>query len=255
MATILIKKRDTTGAPATGDLTNSSGGAEIAVNTFDKRVFAKDSGGNIVELGTNPTEIQVDNININGNTISSTDTNGNIAITPNGTGEVDISKVDIAAGEIDGTTIGANSAAAGTFSTLTASGAAVFNSRVKEKITVSATAATGTINFDTITQSVLYYTTNASANWTLNVRGDGSNSLDSIMSTGEVLTLTFLVTQGATAYYQSAFQIDGSAVTPEWQGGSAPTEGNASSIDAYVFSIIKTGSATFTVLGSQTQFA
>ena len=118
MATILIKKRDTTGAPATGDLTNSTGGAEIAVNTFDKRVFSKDSGGNIVELGTNPTEIQVDNININGNTISSTDTNGNIAITPDGTGEVDISKVDIAAGEIDGTTIGANSAAAGTFTAL-----------------------------------------------------------------------------------------------------------------------------------------
>jgi hypothetical protein len=255
MATILVKKRDTTGAPATGDLTNSTGGAELAVNTFDKRLFSKNSGGTIVELGTNPTEIQVDNININGNTISSTDTNGNIAITPNGTGEVDISKVDIAAGEIDGTTIGANSAAAGTFSTLTASGAAVFNSRVKEKITVSATAATGTINFDTITQSVLYYTTDASGNWTLNVRGDSSNSLDSIMSTGEVLTLTFLAAQGGTAYYLSAFQVDGNAVTPEWQGGSAPTAGNTSSIDAYVLSIIKTASATFTVLGSQTQFA
>ena len=57
MATILIKKRDTTGAPATGDLTNSTGGAEIAVNTFDKRLFSKDSGGTIVELGTNPSSI------------------------------------------------------------------------------------------------------------------------------------------------------------------------------------------------------
>ena len=125
----------------------------------------------------------------------------------------------------------------------------------KEKITVSATAATGTINFDAITQSVLYYTTDASGNWTLNVRGDGSTTLDSIMSTGESITVAFLATQGGTAYYQSAFEVDGSSVTPKWQGGSAPTEGNASGIDAYVINIIKTGSATFTALASITQFA
>lgn len=125
----------------------------------------------------------------------------------------------------------------------------------KEVITVSATAATGTINFDAITQSVLYYTTDASGNWTLNVRGDGSNSLDSIMSTGESITVAFLATQGGTAYYQSAFQVDGSGVTPKWQGGSAPTEGNTSGIDTYVINIIKTGSATFTALASITQFA
>lgn len=125
----------------------------------------------------------------------------------------------------------------------------------KEVITVSATAATGTINFDAITQSVLYYTTDASGNWTLNVRGDGSTTLDSIMSTGESITVAFLATQGGTAYYQSAFQVDGSSVTPKWQGGSAPTEGNASGIDAYVINIIKTGSATFTALASITQFA
>ena len=72
------------------------------------------------------TELQVDNLNLNGNAITSTDTNGNIALTPNGTGEVDITKVDIAGGEIDGTTIGANSAAAATFSNLTlASGSTV----------------------------------------------------------------------------------------------------------------------------------
>ena len=125
----------------------------------------------------------------------------------------------------------------------------------KEKITVSATAATGTINFDAITQSVLYYTTDASGNWTLNVRGDGSTTLDSIMSTGESITIVFLATQGGTAYYQSAFQVDGSSVTPKWQGGSAPSAGNTSGIDAYAINIIKTGSATFTALASITQFA
>jgi hypothetical protein len=125
----------------------------------------------------------------------------------------------------------------------------------KEKITVSATAATGTINFDAVTQSVLYYTTDASGDWTLNVRGDGSSTLNAIMATGQVITLTFLATQGATPYYQSAFEVDGSSVTPKWQGGEAPTAGNASGIDAYVLSVIKTADATFTVLGSQTQFA
>ncbi len=127
--------------------------------------------------------------------------------------------------------------------------------RVKETTTVSATAAANTINYDFITQSVLYYTSNATGNWVLNVRGDSSTTLNSVMSTGQSATVAFLATQGATAYYQTALQVDGSAVTPKYQGGSAPTEGNASSVDAYVFTIIKTADATFTALGSQTQFA
>lgn len=125
----------------------------------------------------------------------------------------------------------------------------------EERTTISATAATGTINFDAATQGVLYYTTNASANWTLNVRGNSGATLDSILTTGDSITVAFLVAQGATAYYQSAFQVDGSAVTPKWQGGTAPAAGNVSSIDSYVFTIIKTGSAAFTVFGSQTKFA
>jgi hypothetical protein len=123
-----------------------------------------------------------------------------------------------------------------------------------EKMTVSATASTGTINFDALTQSALYFTTDASGNFTVNFRGDGSTSLDTTMATGEALTLVFMSTQGATAYYNSAVTIDGSSVTPKWQGGTAPTSGNASGIDSYVYSIIKTASATFTVLASQTQF-
>jgi hypothetical protein len=123
-----------------------------------------------------------------------------------------------------------------------------------EDITVSATAATGTINYDVTTQSVLYYTSNASANWTVNFRGSSGTSLNTLMATGESITVTFLVTQGSTAYYNSAVQIDGSSVTPKYQGGTAWTAGNASAIDAYTYTIVKTGSATFTVFASQTQF-
>ena len=123
-----------------------------------------------------------------------------------------------------------------------------------EGVTVSATAATGTINYDVTTQSVLYYTTDASANWTVNFRGSSGTSLNTAMATGEAITVVFLVTQGATAYYNNAVQIDGNSVTPKWQGGFAPSAGNASSVDAYSYSIVKTGSATFTVFASQTQF-
>jgi hypothetical protein len=129
------------------------------------------------------------------------------------------------------------------------------NAAMLEAATISATAATGTINYDARSQSVLYYTSNASANWTLNIRAASGVSLDSVMTTGESMTVAFLVTNGATAYYQSGFQVDGSAVTPKWQGGTAPAAGNASSIDTYVITVIKTGSATFTVLASQTKFA
>lgn len=129
------------------------------------------------------------------------------------------------------------------------------NAAMFEQVTVSATAATGTINFDTRTQSVLYYTSNASANWTLNVRGASGVSLDSVMTTGQSLTIAFLVTNGATAYRQTALQVDGASVTPKWQGGTAPSTGNANSIDAYTITIIKTASATFTALASQTKFA
>jgi hypothetical protein len=125
----------------------------------------------------------------------------------------------------------------------------------EERLTVSATAATGTVNYDALTQGVLYYTSNASANWTLNVRGDGSTTLNDSLATNDSITIVFLVTQGATAYYGSALTIDGNAVTPKYITGTAFSAGNASSIDSYVYTIIKTGSATFTVLASQTKFA
>ena len=140
-----------------------------------------------------------------------------------------------------------------TFTGSTTALGAVFQDAA-EVTTISATAATGTINYDVTTQSVLYYTTSASANWTVNVRGNGTTSLNTLMSTGQALTVVFLVTQGATAYYNNAFTIDGNSVTPKYQGGTAWTSGNASGIDAYSYTIVKTGSAAFTVFAAQTQF-
>ena len=126
---------------------------------------------------------------------------------------------------------------------------------IVEPTTISATAATGTINYDVSTQSIVYYTANATANWTLNFRSTSSATLNSLMSVGQTITVTFLATQGATAYYNSAITIDGTSVTPKWQGGITPNAGSVNSIDAYTYAIVKTAAATFTVLASQTRYA
>lgn len=124
-----------------------------------------------------------------------------------------------------------------------------------EKISVSATAATGTIAIDALTQSLVYYTANASGNFTLNIRGSSSVALNSLLAVGEAITVAFLNTNGGTAYYASGITIDGATPTVKWLGGTAPSTGNASSVDAITITVIKTASATFTVFASVTKFA
>lgn len=140
----------------------------------------------------------------------------------------------------------------GTSSTL-----AMVLSDAAETTTISATAATGTVAYDVTTQSVLFYTTNASANWVVNLRGSSGTSMNTLLATGQSITVAFLVTQGGTAYYNTSVQVDGTTtgVTTRWQGGTAPTSGNASGVDVYTYTVIKTGSATYSVFASQSRFA
>ena len=162
---------------------------------------------------------------------------------------------------------------AATLGSATVSGAALFNSttefkagidiqQVIETANVSAIViggdgtSVGNTTFDVLEGAVKYHTANVANNWTLNVRGNSTVMLDSVMSTGNTLSLSYIASQNATnTFYQTNMEIDGSAVTPKWQGGSAPTAGNADSLDVYSFTIIKTAANTYTVLGSQTQFA
>lgn len=125
----------------------------------------------------------------------------------------------------------------------------------KELVDIVGAGATGTINIDVVTSAVQVRTGNASGNWTLNVRGDGSTTLDSLMTTGEQISVVLAQPNGGTAYYPTGFTIDGSAETPLWLGGSAPSAGNINSTDVYVYTIVKTSAATFTVFASQNKFA
>lgn len=145
---------------------------------------------------------------------------------------------------------------AGGFPLARAQGGTLADSVVKgleEDVNVVASAATGTINFDVSTASIWYYTSNATANHTLNFRYSSSVSLNTAMATGDAITLVWLNTNGSTAYYPNTIQIDGTTVTTKVP--AAISAGNASAIDAYSFTIIKTASATFTVLETQTKFA
>lgn len=139
--------------------------------------------------------------------------------------------------------------------TLTGSSGITGMPAIYENATISATAATGTINYDILTQTVLYYTSSAAGTWGINVRGSTGVTLDSTMAVNKALSIVFMVTQGTTAYYPTTFTIDGVTITPKWQGGVAPTYGNPNGVDVYNYSIVKTGSAAYTVYAAQSRYA
>lgn len=184
-------------------------------------------------------------------TASGGDTNVSLNLVPKGSGTVQIGGVNAV------TTSGTQTLTNKTLTSPALTDGTIVDSVIKgleEDVNVVASAATGTINFDVATASVWYYTSNATANHTLNFRYDGSNTLASKLATGDAITLVWLNTNGSTAYYPSTIQIDGSTVTPKVP--AAISSGNASAIDAYSFTIIKTAATpTYTVLETQTKFA
>jgi len=235
--------------------------AAIAANTVTPAKLAYNAAGTFLTtdgatvLWRAQSALAIANTQITGNIISSqitsvanTQVTGTMTIAQGGTGATTLAGANIAV-----TSAASSFTAKQTFTGSTSSLASAFINAT-ESANVSATAATGTINLDITTASVLYFTTNASANWTLNIRGNATTNANTIMATGDSLTVVFLASQGATAYYNSALTIDGNAITPKYQGGTAYTTGNASGIDAYSYTIVKTGNAAFTVFAAQTQF-
>jgi hypothetical protein len=117
------------------------------------------------------------------------------------------------------------------------------------------TTTSGTYTVDADATAVVYMTSNQTGNRTINFDANTVGSLNGKMANGDSMSFAVLLTNGGTAYYVTTVQIDGSTVTPKWIGGTAPSAGNTNSIDAYTFTIIKTGSGAYTVLAAQSQYA
>lgn len=125
---------------------------------------------------------------------------------------------------------------------------------IVEPTKVVPTPPTTTYAFYTSQGSVQYHTGAATQNWIDNISHSAGTTLNTVMAVGDTMTVAHLTTQGATAFFLTAVQVDGVATPIKWQGGTAPAAGNVSGSDVYTFTLIKTAAATFTVLGSLTQY-
>jgi hypothetical protein len=122
-----------------------------------------------------------------------------------------------------------------------------------ENATVSTTYIT-TFTYDVLTQAVYFQNVALGSNFTVNLRGNSSTALNAALNTGESATVALITKQNNTTFYNNVIQVDGTTVTAIWQGGSAPTGGNASSTDVYTYTALKTAASTYTVLASLVQF-
>ncbi len=249
---------------------NQVGGSSVIFGAADKttKIVYLD-GTNANDLGivnlTNP--VTLTNKTLTSPTINDPiiniidDTNGNeeIIFTATASAVNELTVANAATGNNPNVTASGSDDNVGINLTPKGTGAVTFNGTgkiqaVKEKVTVTAVATTGSTNFDFLTQAVLYHTTTATGQFTLNLRGSSSTTLNNMLSVGESATGAFLNTN--TTFYVSTITIDGSStnVTLEYQGGAAPTAGNAG-IDVYTFTAIKTSTTpAYTILASQTQF-
>jgi len=253
---VVYNSGTTTNAPTAGNLAFG----ELAINYADGKLFYKD-GSSAVQViawkttpvsagGTGSTSLTANNVLLGNGTsalqVVAPGTSGNV-LTSNGTTWQSTTPAS-------GVSLSANNTWTGTQTfNGTSSIFATTLLDANETVNVVAAAPSSTTNYYVQSGSVQYYTSNAANNWTLNIAFSSGTSMNTALSTGQSVTFTLVTTQGSTAYYNSAVTIDGTSVTPKWIGG-APTAGNASGLDVYRFAVIKTASATYTVLASLTQY-
>jgi hypothetical protein len=144
-------------------------------------------------------------------------------------------------------TVSALNISGGTFSTI---GSYARIDALWERAEILSGNTTGTLTVAmTTAKPIQYLTSNQTANRTINFTGG------STLAVGDAATFSVILTCGATAYYPATIQVDAVTVTPRWQFGVAPTGGNASSVDVYTFTVLKTAATpTYTVFASQTKW-
>lgn len=225
-----------------------SGKLDVTANVNAGAVYTAGNVSGAYLLGT------VDGSQLVNGTVTSAKLDTNIAIT----------NANITTATVSTATISNAQISSGTISNVTLASATITGANLTtpasivaqyEKITVTGSAPSATTNFDVITQAVQYFTSNATADFVLNIRGNSSTSLNSVMNTGQAVTVVVLVSVGSTAYIANTIQVDGSTITTKWVNGASPTSSYTSGVVAYTLTVIKTASATWTVLGSQTRFA
>jgi len=226
-----------------GDLASTLAGTSDTDISFDSGTLYIDSSNNRVGFGTT-TPTQIVDIVGSANVSSGLSANNINVTTANVSSRLSANNINVTTANV---------------STLALSGlipnlvGAKINNLI-ELSTISPIAANGTINFDVLSGSILYYTSNSTSNVVINLRGSSTTALNSIMANGESLTIAYMHTNGTIAYFANTFSVDGTTIPPKWQGGTAPTSGNANSVDVYVYTTMKTGNASFTTFASQTQF-
>jgi len=124
-----------------------------------------------------------------------------------------------------------------------------------ESVSTISTAINTLVTVDALSSSVWLGTATTTGNFTLNIRGNASTTLNSYLAIGQSITVALIVPNGSTGYYPTAFQIDGTPITPKWQGGITPAAGSTNASDIYTLNIIKTANATYNVYAGQLKFA
>jgi len=211
-------------------------------------------------FGNATSSIPLTQLDANFNT---TATLGNTAIglgnTTTSVGNLTLTNVTIVSGTSTVGNVTLGNTTVGLGNTATSIGNLALNNatieNIQEPANITATAANATINIDILSNVVVYCTANATGNFTVNFRGNAGTTFNNAVPANVSVSASLVTAQGATAYYNSLVQVDGSTVTPKWQGGTAPTSGNANATDTYVYVVMKSAANTYTILASQTKFA
>ena len=232
---------------ATGNLTSGNISTGIVSATGNLSTTGNVTGNYILGNGALLTGVITSVANINNGTSNVTvvSSGGNVTVGVGGTSNVAVFSSGGLAVSGTANLVGSTSAIGALFS------------GIRERVNVTGTAADGNLNINLSTAPIWFYNANSTSNVRMNLCAGSGNNFGTLTSTGEAVTFTVLMQNGATGYFANTIQVDGttSGVSTKWLGNVIPISGSTNSVDVYSFSVVKTAASTYTVLASQTRYA